>query len=252
MDGLNDAMNQNPPPLRSDIDYNPPQPPPERGDSTKAWVIGCSAGCLVAALVFGVTAFFVFRGLVSTWKETAEKLTSTEPVSFEQPEISEGETRELTNRDDRFRTALASGSDTEPLILTGKEANALICSHPDLADLKAHTRLAIEGDRLTSKVSIPLDNMMESMRGRYLNGEATIRLSLANGKLRAYIVELQAGGHSVPEFIMEELRKEDIFEDSRTDPEIEAAINTLEEIRIEEGKLHIVPKPANERPKAEK
>ena len=33
---------------------------------------------------------------------------------------------------------------------------------------------------------------------------------------------------------------------------IEAAINTLEEIRIEEGKLHIVPKPANERPKAEK
>lgn len=245
-------MNEKPPPLlRSDIDYNPPPPPLNRGDSTKSWVIGCSAGCLVAALIVGVAGFFVARSLVSTWNEAREKLTSTEPVQFETPSAAGGQDLQgVLNRYNRFREALASRTDAEPLVLTGDDVNVLICFHPDLAALREHARVSIEDDKLTSRLSIPLDGMMESMKGRFLNGEATIRLSLAGGKLHAYIENLQAAGYSVPEPFMRELRKEDVFEDSRTDPEFDALINTLDKIEIEGGKLHIVPKPANERPPA--
>ena len=239
-------MNSQPPPLQSGIDYSPP--PPKQGGTSKTWVIGCSAGCLLALLLFGVAAFFVVRGLLTAWEEAREKLTSDTPARFETPVAGESEIREVTERFDRFRDALVSGNDAPPLVLTGEEANWLICFHPDLADLKDHTRVSIEGERLTSEVSLPLDGLMPSMKGRYLNGEATIRLSLANGKINAYIEDLQAEGFSVPEAIMRQLRKENIFEGSETDPEFDSLINNLEEIRIEDGKLRVVPKPASQRP----
>ena len=89
----------------------------------------------------------------------------------------------------------------------------------------------------------------KKFKGRYLNGEATIRFALPPGELEVYLVDLKGPTGALPEPAMQEFRKQNLMQDARTDPNFERMFEALEELKVEDGKLWIVPKKAADRPK---
>jgi hypothetical protein len=239
---------QTPPQLPPDIEYQLP-PRPEPSSSGKKWGIGCSIGCLVALLIGSIAAYLIYSGVKKVGTAMLDTFSATTPIVFTAPTADPSVVSALIARYDGFSDAMKNGTETGPLELTGDEINLLIHHHPDWKELAGHAEVTVQEDQLTGRVSIPLD-AIPMMSGRYFNGTATIRLSLVDGKLEAYLDKIEAGSKPLPPEIANALKSENIFKNSQTNPELEKDIRSLKEIRIQGGRLIIVPKPAAERPAA--
>ena len=241
-------MNQ-PPPLQPDIEYRPPQP--SRGLSTGAkWGIGCSIGCLITLLIGGLLAYLAFVKVKEAAVSLLDKFSSTSPVVFSAPPADQATIDSVLKRFDDFTEAMKEGRDVAPLALSGEEINLLINYHPEWKELAGHTSVSIDEDKLRCQVSVPLDSLNPFLKGRYFNGDATIRLGLADGKLETYVDDLRVGGKPLPPEVMTELKSANLFQDQHRNPELEELTRSIEAIRIENGRLIIVPQPASERQKS--
>lgn len=237
---------QTPPDLPPDIDYQPPSQP--AGLSTGAkWGLGCSIGCLLTLLIAGTIIYFVYVKVKDFGNAVLDQFTAEAPIVFQQPEADPAVIEALTARFDAFGEALKTGAETEPLSLTGEEINLLIHNHPTWKDLAGKADVAITDDQLTARLSIPLDQVGSLVKGRYLNARASIRLSLAAGHLEGYLTDIEVANQPIPEPFRQELEKQNIFEGSRSDPNLKVELERIAEIRIEGGRLILVPKPAAER-----
>ena len=63
-----------------------------------------------------------------------------------------------------------------------------LANNPDLRTLKDRLYLTIEGDQVKGQISVPLAELgsvpgMSGLKGRYLNGSATLKVSLNDGAL---------------------------------------------------------------------
>jgi hypothetical protein len=238
---MNDA-----PPLPPEIDYQPPSRPEGMSSGAK-WGIGCAAGCLLTLLIASLIGYFIWVKAKEFGLGLLNQYTSETPVAFEDPVADPAVVEALKARFDAFSDAMKTGGETGPLELTGEDVNLLIHHHPEWNDLAGKVEVAIEGDRFTGEISLPLDEMGSLLKGRYLNGKATFRLALVNGSLEGYIDDIEVANQKLPPEVMTALTSENIFKDSRHDAEFSALIHTLHELRIETGRLIIVPKPAPER-----
>ena len=145
--------------------------------------------------------------------------------------------KELHARVDAFREALDSGKPTEPLVLDSDDINVLIADNPDLRD-KVHVDL--EGDKVKGQVSFPLEGIgLPAFKGRYLNGKATLKVSLEDGFLRVTLDALEVKGKPVPATFIDQLRTKNLAEDVSRNPENAEAIRKLESIQVEDGKVII-------------
>lgn len=234
-------MNQPP-----DIAYQPPQP--KEGLSTGAkWGIGCSVGCLFTLLIAGVISYVIYVKAKEIGTGILNEYTSETPIVFVAPEADQASIDDVISRYDAFSDAMKEGTETSPLTLSEADINLLIYHHPDWKEMAGHTSISIEDDQLTGQLSIPLDELGSLLKGRFLNGSATIRLSLSDGHLEGYMDSIEVANQMVPPEIISELQKDNIFKKSETDPEFREKIRGLDEIRIEGGELIIVPKPAVDR-----
>lgn len=239
-------MNQSPSNLPPDVDYQPPQP--SEGLSTGAkWGIGCGSGCLVALLIAGIVGYLAWSKTKEAIGDALDKFTSPDPIVFVAPEAEESVITAVMARFDAFTQAMKDAEEAEPLILTGEEINLLIYHHPDWNELAGKTSVDIVGDQFTGEVSLPLGELMPLLAGRYLNGQATVRIGLENGYLTGFIDALKVAEEEAPADVIRELQTQNIFQDAQQDPELRKLIETLEEIRVEDGKLIVIPKPAAER-----
>ena len=233
-------------PPGQDIDYQPPAP--KQGLSTGAkWGIGCSSGCLILLLVVGIVTYLAYVKVKEGVTQMLDEYTSTTPIVFVTPEADQATVDEVIQRFDAFSDAMKNGSESQPLILTGKEINLLIYHHPDWQELAGKTEVTIEGDQLTGEISLPIGELFPILEGRYLNGMATLRIGLENGVLVGYIDAIRMADKEAPPEMITELQRQNIFQDAQSDPEMRRLIQELEEIRVEDGKLIIVPKAAADR-----
>lgn len=236
------------PPLPPDIDYLPPQPSDGMSPGAK-WGIGCSLGCLLLALVVGGLGIFGVIKAKQWGTAMLDQYTADAPLAFEAPVASPETVAALLERFDAFSAAMREGAEAEPLVLSGDEINLLIHHHPDWQELAGHVSVAIEDDQLTGTLSIPLDPIGGFLAGRFLNGKATLRLALSGESLEAYIEEIEVANQTLPETITRELKGKNLFEDAATDPEFRVTMGALDELRVAEGRLFIVPKPPERRPR---
>ncbi|MCP5541295.1 MAG: hypothetical protein H7A53_08720 [Akkermansiaceae bacterium] len=248
-------MNSNadiPPPL----EYTAPQapvsagPPPKQGRSGGG---GCLAGCGTGCLISIIVLVLIVGGLVwmgyKAVSRAVDEYTSEQPIVFVEPEADPQTIQSLVSQFDVFRTALAQGKEAPPLTLTGRDINLLMYHHPDWAPLAGKANVDIVEDRMTAKVSVPLHEIfpIALVKGRYLNGEATMRLGLSEGVIAAYFDDLKIGDNPLPGEVMDQIRNENLFKDANSDPEFRKILSSLAEIRIESGRLILMPKSAAER-----
>lgn len=214
-------------------------------------------GCLFYGLVtLGVVAVLVMVGLaLAAWVSYRtivryrDMYTSVAPVELPKLKTSESEQRRAVARIEAFRDAVEAGKPAGPLVLSGDDLNALIQQSPRLKD---RVYLSLDGDRIKAQVSIPLSEVQDFSltRGRYLNGEAEVRLELDDGRLEMEIVSMRAEGKELPPMVRDVLTHSDfvlVSDDDEDDTEDERRLKRflgrLDSLTVEDGELTLKPRP---------
>lgn len=240
-------MTDTPPPLENPNQINQPQA--NSGGGGGKCAAGCGIGCLIVVIlcvVLGIGGYFWVKGKVT---EGVEFFTSDTQVEIIAPEAPPEQVDAIITRFDEFGAAMEAGDASEPLVLTGEELNLLMHNHENFEDFGQMTSVEIDGELLRAQVSIdlealqvPINFIAEQFEGRFFNGTGGFSLNMGGGRPALYLEELEVNGTVVPEIYTEELSKENLFQDIQDSPEMEEFFNKLSDLKVEDGKLIIVPK----------
>ncbi len=224
-----------------------PQPAEEKGHAVKI-ATGCGLGCLAVVVAAGFIAFFLYRSVESKVEEFASYVPA-KPLIIEYPEVQAVEAEEVIRRFDDFRSAMTRSRTAAPLILSERDINTLIRYHPDFAALVNRTRVEIRNNTLHGIVSVKAEDLpfrlpliSRALKGKYINGTATVRLGVREGRAEMYLLDFSFGDYAVPEDILDELKKENLLQGAESDPDLKPLIENLDELEIRGNLLHIYPK----------
>ncbi len=223
--------------MSEEAQYQPPQAPPPRGRSDSCLVYGCLI--VVALFIAGIVAilvggYFFYSNLVNTY-------TEAEPRSLPPVMMSEEEYQPVAERYDQWREAIRQGGQEVSITLTEEEINALIQYHPDMEAARGNVRVTMEGETIGGIVSIPIPDSWPVAGGRYLNGEATLRVSVTPEQgAAAYLESLEVAGNDVPQEIMGDMTNQNMLQNAANDPEMAQLLQQVKRLSVENSQLTIV------------
>jgi len=199
--------------------------------------------CLVGLVLLLMVVLGGLFGLYYA-KKMFNDFTDTKPEPLPPVRLSRAEIDQVQQRIDLFRQAVRMGKTTEPLQLTADEINALIATDPDLNVLKGKLYVKLSGNKAEGQLSVPMEAVgLPLFKGRYLNGTGTFDIGLHNGQLRLHTLGFVAKGKRIPDVYMDQIRKQNLAEGINSQPRAAAALDRLQAIKIQDGKLIIEPKP---------
>jgi len=199
---------------------------------------GCLSGiaCLVIILVAFLIGLHQLKKMVNFYTDSA-------PAQLPVVHLSTAEMTDLKQRIENFQDAVRSGRPTQPLTLSADEINAFIETDTNLTRLKGKVYLTVEGDRLKGQVSLPLDDVgLRIFKGRYLNASGIFNVGLQKGMLVVNPESLSVKGKPLPGVYMDKIRSQNLAEAINNNPKASVGLNRLQEIRVSDGKMVIVPK----------
>jgi len=193
------------------------------------------SGCLIFAAIALVCliagGFYIKNKITNAVAGALGPYVAETAVELPPVDALEADVAATIQRLDDFKAAADAGTDTTPLELTSQDLNILITNHPDFAMFADKGRVAIEGDRVKANVSIPLDQAIPVVGGKFLNGTATFSAEVLAGRAALYIEDLQANGQTVSAAILTEMRKTNLLEQH---PD---ALGEIDGLVIRDGKL---------------
>jgi hypothetical protein len=195
-------------------------------------------------VLIGIAGFFTIRYLANKVTAFVEQYTDTTPMTLESVQVTAAEYQQLDKRVSAFADAVNARKATPALVLTESDINGLIANNPAWKGLKNKVYVTIDGDQIKGKVSIPMDDLaqvpfLSRLKGRYLNGSAAFKVSLANGALIVSLQSLEAKGQSPPPQFMTQLQTVNFAQNATQDPKTQEMIGRLESIEVKDGKLTI-------------
>lgn len=197
----------------------------------------------MALAVFGVVAAKNYFG------KMVNEYTATEYVPIAAPQASPEQVASAVEKFDSFSQGMAAGGSPVPLTLTGEELNLVLWNHPNFATVAGKANVEIEGDVLTSEVSLNFDELpvpegfvADALKGKFFNGEISLKLGMAAGQPVLYMEGLSVNGNAVPDAFMTGMKSQNLLKDAAKNPEATAFFDRIEDLRVEDGKLIIVPK----------
>jgi hypothetical protein len=199
---------------------------------------GCLGGtaCLLAILIAFLLGLYQLKKMLNFY-------TDTQGVALPTVQMTAPEIEQLKQRVENFQDAVRTGRPTPPLTLSAEEINAFIQTDPNLARVKGKLYVTIEGDRLKGQISAPLDDLgLALFRGRYLNGSGIFSIALRNGDLLVTADSLVVKGRPLPGVYMDKIRSQNLAANMSNNPRASVALNHLQDIKISDGKLVLVPK----------
>jgi hypothetical protein len=194
-------------------------------------------GCitvLILAVMLGLLMYLGYRWVSSE----LEKWTSPTPEVFAKSQMSEEDRAALHKRWEEFAAALESQKPVEPLVLNSDQINAFI---EDNADFKGKVHVEIKGDKIDGLVSIPIPNT-----GRYLNGEATLKVSLKDGVLIVTGDSISVKGKPLPDSFMQGFRTQNLAKDVYNNPKNAEVLRKIESIEVKDGTITVKARPKTE------
>lgn len=199
---------------------------------------GCLGGtaCLVIILVAFLLGLYQLKKMLNFY-------TDAQPMPVPTVQMSQAELDQLRQRIETFQDAVRTGRPTEPLSLSSDEINAYIQTDPNVMKANVKLYVTIEGNRVKSQVSLPLSDLgLRIFRGRYLNGSGIFDVSLQKGNLVVTPESLVVKGKPLPGVYMDKIRSQNLAESLNNNPRASVGLSHLQEIRISDGKLVLVPK----------
>ena len=204
-------------------------------------------GCLtliILSLVGATLLFIAYRYAMKTVAQLTEQYTEAAPVVIESVEVPPDQLRGLQDRVAKFVGGLG-GAQAEELVLTAEDINALIAGDPSFKDARNRLFVRIDGDKVNGKVSWPLPDMGPlKLKGRYINGEASLHVALTNGTLFVGLLDMNVKGKSLPPQLTTALRQENLAKDVMKDPKVAEKFARFDRIEVKDGKVILRNKPA--------
>jgi hypothetical protein len=210
-------------------------PPKKRG----CFFYGCIT-CVVVFLVIGILAFAAFRYITHRIDATVAQYTDATPMPLPRVEVPAAELAQLQKRIDAFNQAAKIHTNTPPLILTGRDVNALLASSPEMKGFSNRFYITIESNQVRGQVSLPLNDFripFVNFKGRYLNGAGNLNVSITNHLLWVSMEALEVKGKPLPEKYMSQLREQNLAQEANNNPTNAAAIANYESIEVKDGRI---------------
>lgn len=210
------------------------QPPKPKGR-------GCVFyGCLTLVILTVVGGLTIFFGARYAYKTLVNRYTEEKPVDLPKSNMSDDAWDVVQQRITVFNRTLQSGGPAEPFTLTAAEMNEAIQRIPDFVMLRDHCHLSIVSNEILAQISFPLDQL--GIRGRFLNGKASVQVEMEQGALDIRLRSLEVRGLKVPENFLAKFRDQNLAAEASKDPKNAAQLRKLESIKVEEDKVVIVPR----------
>lgn len=203
---------------------------------------GCFTSVILLMLVIAAAGYGIWKA-----RQYALDFTDTKPLEFAALDVDQDTLSAISKKIETFKNTVAQGQDAATLTLTDQEVNALLASSPNGKELARMVRVTFQDNRAVGMISLPLEKMLSSekmtmVKGRYLNGSATLKISAQDGTLSLVIESLEVRGKSLPDMIMKELRQTNLAEKIRIDPEQQNFWRQIQGIEIRDGQIVITAK----------
>lgn len=201
---------------------------------------------IVGVSFIAISTFFLTRQITNLVAANAETAPAQLPAV---PPATEEEVKALEEKLEAYSKALEGEDgvkDLEPLELTETQINQLIQTEPEL---KGRVYFDLEPDKVTGKVSLPLDPFAEfflfrKLKGKYLNGEGdfTAEITEREGLLVVRLTSLRLGnGKTLPAQAQAALGRENLAKDLNTNPDVVRIVRKLARIEILKDAVRLVP-----------
>ena len=200
-------------------------------------------GCLTSVVLLLLAGLLVFLG-VQFVRNRINAYTDAEPLKMPKVEMTDAEFQLLEGRMKSFANALEQGKAIEPLSLNERDLNALITRSANTKELADKVHVSLNGNEVKGLVSLPLSGLGWLGKGRYLNGNATFKVSLENGVLIVTAEQIQVKGLPIPESFMSKLRQENLAKEAYKDPKNAEAIRKIESLQVEDSEVIVKARPA--------
>jgi hypothetical protein len=205
-------------------------------------------GSLIVAvfcLLILLTVYLGFR----YFKNMVAEYTDTKPLPAPALHLSGTEITNLQQRIHKFDQAIKDNKAVEPLSLSADEINELIANETKSNRSPAQLYFSFNSNQVQAQISLPTDGFgLRMLRGRYFNGSGDFAVGLQDGRLNVFVKSLSVKGRPLPEKFMAGLRTQNFADGWTNDVNLNEAIAKLEEIKIEAGRLIVIPKPYEAQP----
>lgn len=210
-------------------------------------------GCLFYGCIVGVVfMLMVLAGLlygIHQFKRMLTEFTDSKPMAVPTVSLSQAQIDALHQRVNTFSNAVTQGKEAAPLVLNSDEVNALLQSNAGNQGMKGNVYISLPGDKVKAEVSLPMGQTgLPFSKNRYLNGDASLDVSLRNGMLGVYIDQINVKGKPLPKVYMDRLRMVNWAEAANTNRQASSALNKLQSIEVKDSKLIITPAEPEKRP----
>lgn len=213
-----------------------PAPAPDKKPKG-CWFYGC-LGVAIVCVLGVVGSIFTVRYAYKKVTAALQEYTEAQPTPLPEIALDAGAGRLLEERMKQFLQPAPVADGPTQLSLTGDELNHLMAKGDPSGFFAKGVRLRLEGTNLLAQLSIPMEKLGPlSLPGRYLNGEASIGLSYADGRLGVAVNDFKFHGKSLPPELMVALRAADFSKGIQDNPELAKTLSKFQSILIQEGQL---------------
>lgn len=174
-----------------------------------AALLGCFATAALAMVVLISLSFLVPMAV----DRVVETYTDAAPAPLEPLRITEEAGEALHERVEVFREELEEGIARDDLALSEDEVNFLLAEALRDEDFEGSLHLELRRETISAHVSLPVNEDISlgpwsrSVRGRYLNGIATVRVALAGEVVELDIVSVEVKGREIPGWLLRRLEQ---------------------------------------------
>ncbi len=202
--------------------------------------LGC--GCIVIIIlgvVAVIAAFYFGKTMISGM---TDKYTEAKPRELPAPQVSAQEADAVIGRLNAFADAIKQDKPASELVLSAQDVNILVNRHPGLSKAAGKVNVQIDGDKINSDLSVPLGELSDMFKGKYLNGSAVLRVGMSSGRLTLFADSIEVHGEKIPDSFMKSFGAENLAEKANTDPKIAPILQKIDSITVKDGSIHVVPK----------
>jgi hypothetical protein len=207
-------------------------------------------GCLTFILVVLAVLIGVYFGTRKAINLAVTTYTDTKPADLPKIQLSAQERKDLRDRFEKLSDSASHGRPVEEMVLSADEFNALLLASPGLGKLQDQIYFQVETNNLKAQVSLPLDQFqiwrslgkkmsIPDLRGRYLNGTATLDTSVDNGELQIKVRDMTAKGKPLPSSFMANLQTQNLAEDANKNADARFLFQKIQKLEIRDGKVRI-------------
>ena len=211
--------------------FTPEPPRKQRGCFFYGCIIALVVG-LIGLILVGASAYIGYTWLM----KVRDEYTSTSPAEIAQVNLPEEQRKSLDERVAAYKKASEEGAEYE-LVLTADEINALIDENENL---KGKFYLTLDGDKVSAKMSWPLgDTGLPGLKGRYLNGSASLKASIKDGQLDVRAQEIVVNDKPMPPEVKSSIANENLAKEFSKNPKNNKFMENIESFEIKDSKVYI-------------